>query len=77
MLRLLRLKLRKLAVTPFFRRASDRSRRVALGRLDLDHVGTEVAEHHRAKRSGDDLGKIQNAKTCQRSISHRYYLKTR
>ena len=36
------------------------ARRVTAWRLDLDHVGAEVAENHRAHRTGDDRGEVEH-----------------
>ncbi len=40
---------------------------IARGRLDLDHVGSEVGEHHRAERASHHLGDVENAETNQGS----------
>src|SRR6478672_5948400 len=37
------------------------ARRVALGRLELDHVGAEVAQEHRAVRPGEDRRAVDDA----------------
>ena len=42
-------------------RRSPAARRVALGRLDLDDVGAEVAEEHRAERAGEDRRAVDDA----------------
>ena len=39
---------------------------VRVGRLDLDHLGTEVAEHLRRDRRGDQRPEIEHAHTRQR-----------
>jgi hypothetical protein len=38
---------------------------IALGRLDLDHVGAEVAEHHRTKRTTDHHAEVENPNTIK------------
>src|SRR5262249_34042070 len=43
------------------------ARVVALaGLLDLDHVGSHVAEHHRGERTGPDAREVQHADAAQR-----------
>src|SRR5262249_26778171 len=41
--------------------------RVALWRLDLDHVRAEVTEHHRAVRPGEDSRAIDDADAFERA----------
>ena len=41
-------------------------RRVAVGRLDLDHVRAEVGEQHRAVRAGQDRGAVGDADPRER-----------
>ena len=46
------------------RRAGERrplAHPVALGRLDLDHVGAQVGEQHPAERAGGDLAELDDA----------------
>ena len=38
-----------------------RARGVAVRRLDLDHVGAQVPEEHRAEGAGHDLGRVEDA----------------
>jgi hypothetical protein len=38
-----------------------------LGTLDLDHIGTEIGEHHGAIGTGHDAREIEHANTGQRS----------
>ena len=40
-------------------------RRVAGGRLDLDHVGAEIGEQHRAERAGHHLRGVEDAQTIE------------
>ena len=35
-------------------------------RLDLDHVGAEVADHHRAERTGEVLAEVDQPHTFER-----------
>ena len=51
-------------------RAAEEAGRIALGWFDFDHVGAEVTEHHRAKRSRHNLGEIQDAKPNEWSFCH-------
>lgn len=39
---------------------AQRAQRVALGRLDLDHVGAKVAEHRAGKVARDDLAEVEH-----------------
>src|SRR5207253_6480674 len=39
---------------------------VAFGRLDLDHVGAVIAEHHAAERPCQHPTQVQDAETVQR-----------
>src|SRR3972149_9150738 len=43
---------------------------VALGRLHLDDVGAEIAEHHRAERARHHLGEVHDAHPVQRPRGH-------
>ena len=38
-------------------------------RFDLDHVGAEIGEHHRAEWAGHDLRDVEHAKTFERRCS--------
>ena len=42
-------------------------RRLAAGRLHLDHVGAHVAEQHAAERAGHDLGHVDDADAVERA----------
>ena len=42
-------------------------RQIAVGRLDLDHVGAEVAEHASAVGTGQDPGQIEDANAVERT----------
>ena len=44
---------------------------VALGRLDLDDVGSKVGEELAAVRAGHPLGKLDYAEIVQRGLRHR------
>ena len=48
-------------------RAWHHARRVPRGRLDLDHVSTEIGEHHRAVRARHHLRDVEDAKTVERA----------
>ena len=39
------------------------------GPLDLDHLGAEVAEHHRRERSGEHAGEVEDPQVAQRALS--------
>ena len=39
---------------------------VAGDRLDLDHVGAQVADHHRPERTGEVLAEVDQAHTFER-----------
>lgn len=41
------------------------------GTLDLDHIGTEIGEHHRAVRAGHHPGEIENANARKRAAGSR------
>src|SRR5438309_1135148 len=47
------------------------ARHVALGWLDLDHVGAEVGQQHRAEGPGERLGQVEDAQVGERSRGHR------
>jgi hypothetical protein len=47
-------------------RLADVTHGVALGRLDLDHVGTLIGEQHRAVGTQDHVGQIDDADAVQR-----------
>jgi hypothetical protein len=38
----------------------------APGRLDLDHVGTQVGQEHRGQRAGDEVREVDDAHALQR-----------
>ena len=40
------------------------------GRLDLDHVGAEIGQQHRAERPGHHLRDVEHAKPCERTDAH-------
>ena len=42
------------------------AREIAVGRLDLDHVGAEIAEHARAKRPGQHAAEVGDADAVER-----------
>ena len=48
-------------------RRAPAARRVAVGRLDLDDVGAEVGQQHRAVRPGQDRRAIDDAQAGQRA----------
>ncbi len=48
-------------------RRTPRPGRVAVGRLDLDHVGAEVGQEHRRVRTGEDRRRVDDAQATQRS----------
>jgi hypothetical protein len=66
MLRLPRLTALKLGAD----RARHLPRRVAGGRLDLDDVGAEIGEHHRAERPGHHLRDVEHLETVERAAAH-------
>jgi hypothetical protein len=50
---------------------------VAAGRLDLDHVGTEVRQHLGRRRSHDDFGDVDDAQAGERPALARVVLRDR
>jgi hypothetical protein len=74
---LVAIEIQKSCGDPAFGRTPELPAGIALRRLDLDDIGAEVAELHRAKGSRDDLGQVQNAKACERSFSHLYVPRAR
>ena len=48
-------------------RRSPAAGRITLGRLDLDDVGTEVGEDHRAVRAGEDGREVDDADPAERA----------
>jgi hypothetical protein len=44
--------------------------RIAGRRLELDHVGTEIAEQHPGERTRDTRAQLENAQVAKRSGSH-------
>src|SRR5208337_152716 len=52
------------------------SHHVAIRRLDLDDLGTEIGEHARAMRSGDRGGEIKNPQVRQRSRGDAGHVRT-
>ena len=49
-------------------RARHLPRRVAGRRLDLDDVGAEIGEHHRAERPGHHLGDVEDADALEARV---------
>ena len=45
-------------------------------RLDLDHPGAQVPEHHRGVRAGERPGQVEHGDVRQRSVGHRPRLST-
>ncbi len=44
-------------------RIGGRPHRLTLGRFDLDHVGSQIGQHLRRERAGDESGEIHHADT--------------
>src|SRR5262249_32980301 len=42
------------------------AKRIAAKRLDLDHLGAEIREKHRAERAGDEGGEVHHADAVER-----------
>ena len=71
-LRLLRLTRKKVGAFALEERRAPTARLIARFRsLDLDHVGPEIAEHHRAVRSRERLRHVDDFDSGQRcNVSH-------
>ena len=46
----------------------------AAGPLDLDHVGAQVGQHHRAVRPGQDLGQVKHPDVGEGEVGHRRWV---
>jgi hypothetical protein len=62
---------RAFAAVPAVEAVGSHAKRVAVGRLDLDDVGAEVAEQHRTDRAGDEAREIEDANAFQTRLRRR------
>ena len=52
-------------------RVRRRAHGLAVERLDLDHLGTEVGQHLRAEGPGDEGGEVENAQPAEETAAPR------